>query len=162
MSTLYIMVGLPGSGKSYIADILAKETNGTVVSRDEIRFKYLKDDEEYFRYEKKVFKEYVDTIQKYLDEGGTVIADATHIDVFSRRKLLENISFASVDYVIPIVVNTPFEICKKRNAQRTGRKKVPDLALNRLRRRFVTPEADSRILWRQYYDILYIEGEENV
>lgn len=162
MSTLYIMVGLPGSGKSYIADILAKETNGTVVSRDEIRFKYLKDGEDYFKHEKKVFKEYVDTIQKYLDEGGTVIADATHIDVFSRRKLLESISFVSVDYVIPIVVNTPFEICKKRNAQRTGRKKVPDLALNRLRRRFVTPEADSRILWRQYYDILYIEGEENV
>lgn len=162
MSVLYIMVGIPGSGKSYIANILAKEANGVVVSRDEIRFKYLKDGDDYFKYEKKVFKEYIDTIQSHLDKNETVIADATHIDVFSRKKLLESISFTSEDYIVPVVIDTPFEVCKKRNAQRTGRKRVPDLALNRLRRRFVTPEADSRILWKQYYDILYIEGQENV
>lgn len=161
MSVLYIMVGLPGSGKSYIANILAKETNGTVVSRDEIRFKYLKDGEDYFKHEKKVFREYVNTIQSHLDKNETVIADATHIDVFSRRKLLESISLTNEDYIVPVVIDTPFEVCKKRNAQRTGRKRVPDLTLNRLRRRFVTPEADSRTLWRQYYDILYIEGKEN-
>lgn len=155
------MVGIPGSGKSYIANILAKETNGIVVSRDEIRFKYLKDGDDYFKYEKKVFKEYIDTIQSHLDKNETVIADATHIDVFSRKKLLESISFTSEDYIVPVVIDTPFEICKKRNAQRAGRKRVPDLALNRLHKRFVTPEADSKILWRQYYDILYIEGKED-
>lgn len=162
MSVLYIMVGLPGSGKSYVADILAKEANGTVVSRDEIRFKYLKDDEEYFHHEKKVFKEYVNTIQKYLDKGETVIADATHLNAPSRVKLLNNLYFTKEDYVVPMVIKTPFEICSERNAQRTGRSKVPDDVLKGMYDSFTDPAEDPAYIRPQYYDVLYIEEKGNV
>jgi predicted kinase len=39
MSTLYMMVGIPGSGKS----TFAKTLKGKYVSRDEVRFKLLQD-----------------------------------------------------------------------------------------------------------------------
>lgn len=157
MSVLYIMVGIPGSGKSYIANILAKEANGIVVSRDEVRFKYLKNDEKYFRHEKKVFREYVDIIQKYLDEGGIVIADATHLNAPSRIKLLNNLYFTKEDYVIPVVINTPFEVCSERNAQRTGRSRVPDDVLKSMYNSLTDPAEDPAYIRLQYYDILYIE-----
>lgn len=161
MSVLYIMVGIPGSGKSYIANILAKETNGTVVSRDEIRFKYLKDDERYFYHEEKVFKEYIDTIQKYLGEGGTVIADATHLNAPSRIKLLDNLYFTKEDYIIPLVIKTPFELCSERNAQRTGRSRVPDNVLKGMYNSLTDPNEDPVYIRPEYYDILYIEEKEN-
>lgn len=161
MSVLYIMVGIPGSGKSYIANILAKEANGIVVSRDEIRFKYLEDDEEYFHHEKKVFKEYINTIQKYLDEGRTVIADATHLNAPSRIKLLDNLYFTKKDYVIPMVIKTPFKICSERNAQRTGRSRVPDDVLKGMYDSFTDPAKDPVYIGSQYFDVLYIEEKEN-
>ena len=34
---LYVMVGLPGSGKSHIAEELARENNAVVYSMDDIR-----------------------------------------------------------------------------------------------------------------------------
>lgn len=161
MSVLYIMVGILGSGKSYIANILAEEANGIVVSRDEIRFKYLEDNEEYFHHEKKVFKEYVNTIQKYLDEGGTVIADATHLNAPSRIKLLDNLYFTKEDYVVPIVIKTPFIVCSERNAQRTGRSRVPDDVLKGMYDSFTDPAEDPVYIRPQYYDVLYIEEKEN-
>lgn len=160
MSVLYIMVGIPGSGKSYIADMLAKETNGTVVSRDEIRFKYLKDKDEYFYHENKVFEEYIDTIQKYLDDNRTVIADATHLNAPSRIKLLDNLYFTDEDYIVPMVIRTPFKVCSERNAQRTGRSRVPDNVLKGMYDSFTDPAEDPAYIQSQYYDILYIEEKE--
>lgn len=161
MSVLYIMVGIPGSGKSYIANILAKEINGVVVSRDTIRFAFLNEEDDYFVKEKEVFKEYVNEIQHYLDNGKSVIADATHLNAPSRAKLLNNFYFTEEDYVVPIVINTPFEICKERNAQRTGRSRVPDDVLKGMYNSLTDPAEDPAYIRSEYYDILYIEEKED-
>jgi predicted kinase len=156
------MVGIPGSGKSYIADILAKEINGAVVSRDTIRFELLNEEDEYFAKEKEVFKEYINEIQYYLDIGKSVIADATHLNAPSRIKLLDNLYFTEKDYIVPMVIDTPFEICKERNAQRTGRSRVPNDVLKSMHNSFTDPAEDPVYIRPRYYDILYIEGQENV
>ena len=161
MSVLYIMVGIPGSGKSYIADILAKEINGTVVSRDTIRFELLNEEDEYFAKEKEVFKEYINEIQYYLDIGKSVIADATHLNAPSRIKLLDNLYFTEEDYIVPMVIRTPFEVCSERNAQRTGRSRVPDDVLKSMYNSLTDPNEDPIYIRSQYYDILYIEEKEN-
>lgn len=161
MSVLYVMVGIPGSGKSYIADILAKEINGAVVSRDTIRFNCLNEEDEYFAKEKEVFKEYLNEIQYYLDIGESVIADATHLNAPSRIKLLSNLYFTEEDYVVPVVIDTPFEICKERNAQRTGRSRVPDDVLKSMYDSFTDPAEDPSYIRPRYYDILYIEEKED-
>ena len=162
MSVLYVMVGIPGSGKSYIANILAKEINGAVVSRDAIRFAFLNEEDGYFAKEKEVFKEYVNEIQHYLDNGKSVIADATHLNAPSRVKLLDNLYFTEEDYIIPIVIRTPFEVCSERNAQRTGRSKVPDYVLKSMYNSLTDPDEDPAYIRLQYYDVLYIEEKVSV
>ena len=75
---LYVMVGLPGSGKSHIAEELAKENNAVVYSMDEIRES--RNDE--------VFGIWVNKIRRSLRHGQNVIADATNVTRHGRRSFL--------------------------------------------------------------------------
>lgn len=54
---LYVMIGIPGSGKSTWAKANKKEKD-IYVSRDEVRFSLLQDGDEYFSKEKEVLKEF--------------------------------------------------------------------------------------------------------
>lgn len=161
MSVLYIMVGIPGSGKSYIAQQIAKNIRCAVVSRDTIRFAFLNKEDKYFAKEKEVFKEYTNEIQHYLDNGRTVIADATHLNQQSRYKLLNNLTLKNDDYVIPLVINTSLETCLKRNAQRTGRSRVPQSIIKSMFNTLTDPVNDWDTLKEKYHDILYINNEED-
>ena len=58
MATLYMMIGAPGSGKSTWAKEHLPENGVTLVSRDNIRFKLLRNDPNYFSKEKEVFKHF--------------------------------------------------------------------------------------------------------
>ena len=161
MSTLYIMVGIPGSGKSYIAKQIAKNICCTIVSRDTIRFSFLNKEDEYFTKEKEVFKEYINEIQYYLDNGEIVIADATHLNQRSRYKLLSALMLRDDDYVVPLVINTSLETCLKRNTQRTGRNRVPQSIIKSMFDTLTDPADDWDTLKEKYYDILYINNEED-
>ena len=83
MSTLYMMVGCPGSGKS----TFAKTLKGKYISRDEIRFKLLQDEDDYFAKEGEVFQKFIYEIEEGLSKYGDVIVDATHLNKGSRHKL---------------------------------------------------------------------------
>ena len=68
MSNLYLLCGIPGSGKStWVRNHLGKYDRH--VSRDDIRFSLVKEDEEYFSKEEEVKKEYINKINKYLQDG---------------------------------------------------------------------------------------------
>lgn len=126
--TLYLLSGPPGSGKSTWAkgNIHQYETS-KYVSRDEIRFAMLKDEDDYFKYEKKVFKKFISEIQKALDDGINVVyADATHINTQSRMKTLNALNIGENVLVIPVYFDTPLRLCLERNKMRSGRALVPD------------------------------------
>ena len=92
--TLWLMCGAPGSGKSYFAkNILANDEHWFYISRDEIRFQILKNDEEYFSHETDVYDCFVKRIQSIICtiEQGNIIADATHLNKASRMKLLNRL-----------------------------------------------------------------------
>ena len=58
MNKLYLMVGIPGSGKStFIAN--TKEVRTLIVSRDAIRFSMVSEGESYFKKEKEVFNTFI-------------------------------------------------------------------------------------------------------
>ena len=87
LPNLYIMVGLPGSGKSHISQELAKENNAVVYSMDDIRGELCGDVGDQSRNDE-VFGIWVKRIKSALKRGQNVIADATNITKSGRRSFL--------------------------------------------------------------------------
>ena len=159
-SRLYILCGLPASGKSTFAWNFTKSNDIRYVSRDEIRFSMVKENEEYFSHEKEVFRKFVGIIAQTLVDGFDVIADATHLNPPSRNKLINAIDAITRDYTITyIFIDTSLEVCLARNAKRTGRAKVPEETLKQMwdavvRPTFVERQDDTRVTC-----IRYIKGD---
>ena len=157
ITTLYILCGLPGSGKSTWLKNYLKATGRDyfdapyirVVSRDAVRFSMIDvkaaegNDKEYFAHEKEVFEEYVNQIVSHLEDPlcGAVFADATHVSVGSRYKLYQAIARKTKEEykVVLVWFDVPVEVCKQRNAQREGVARVPDRAIDNMRKHFEFP-----------------------
>lgn len=128
---LVLLAGIPGSGKStWLREHLSE--GDAYVSRDEVRFSIISDDEDYFSHETEVFDKFVAEIEKQLNCGKRVFADATHINWASRRKLLERIHDKENIDIDVYVFATPLETCLERNEQREGRARVPKSVIKRM------------------------------
>lgn len=131
--TLWVMVGLSGSGKSSIAKEIAEENPNTViVSSDSIREELTGD---YGNQEnnEEVFKVFHKRIRETLENNTNVIADATNITMRSRRAIIENvkgIECRKIAYLIP----KPFDQCKIENLSRQH--PVPKEVLDKQIRKF--------------------------
>ena len=148
MANLYILCGPSGCGKStwsrqYIAFEEALGNDIRYVSRDEIRFSLLKDGEDYFAHEKEVFKKFANTIRHTLVDGFDVIADATHLNEFSRRKLTQAIDMYYDNYkIVYVVFDVSADTCVERNKNREGRANVPENIIRNMCRDFRAPTLD--------------------
>lgn len=86
--TMWVLVGLSGSGKSTIATQIANENPNTViVSSDAIR-EELTGNYEDQEHNEEVFKIFHDRIRKNLENKKNVIADATNLTMKSRRAIM--------------------------------------------------------------------------
>ena len=132
MNNLYILIGAPGCGKSTWAK--EKKTLGwSVVSRDEIRYAYLKNDETYFSHEKEVFDTFVNALAASVLSNKNTVADATNLNESSRTKLLKALAARlspSTYNIIFIYFDTSYTTCFRRNASRQGRAHVPEKELS--------------------------------
>ena len=141
--TLYILIGIPGCGKSTFADHIQNGINTVWIARDKIRFKIVKEDEEYFSHESEVFQKFVDNIVFSLKDGLNVIADATHINMSSRRKLIYAIDKKFNNYkIIYVIFDISFDICLARNNAREGRACVPEQVMKNMYKDFRIPRDD--------------------
>lgn len=153
MPILYIMCGPSGCGKTtYARKIIQKqrETDDIrYVSRDEIRYELVDPNEEYFSREKEVFRRFVGVITQTLVDGFDIIADATHLNEFSRRKLTQAIDMLYTDYqIIYVDCSCDVEECLRRNQNRPGRANVPENVIRNMCRDFRAPRAeeDERVI----------------
>ena len=105
--------------------------------------------DDYFKNEKKVFNQFVREVATALEEGRDVVANATHIDKFSRNKLIKAIDARGVkDYeIVCFVVEAPYDTVLKQNNRRIGLKRVPEDAITNMFNKFAMPEfnEDGRI-----------------
>ena len=154
MGELIIMCGMPGSGKSTWLKENVRNENAVVISRDEIRFKMVSEDENYFSKEKEVFKEFIKQITYNLKENKIVYADATHINEVGRNKLLSAIKIhIPLNFDISVVVlSTSVEKSIKRNSGREGRARVPEAAIINMANLYTDPKNDKF----NYKQILYV------
>lgn len=151
MTTLYVGCGIPGSGKSTwfrnskenAKQYLKGDYELEIVSRDIIRFAKLREDEnsQYFDREKEVWKEYIETIQKYINEGvDYIIADATQLTQKSRNKLFDSLNLDNVR-IVPISFENLLETCLQRNELRKDDELayVPRSVIRRMNEQFEKP-----------------------
>lgn len=147
------MSGAPGSGKSTWIQNHKDAFVGTtkIVSRDEIRFSIIADDESYFSRENEVYKAFVEEIKKGLTYYNNVIADATHLNINSRGKLLRALgeSLENVEVNI-IVMDTCLAKCIEQNKWREGRSYVPESAIRNMFNSFSMPTLE------EGFDNIYI------
>lgn len=147
MPKLYILCGIPGSGKTTWAKGFLMDA--VYVSRDEIRFSLLKNGEEYFSHETEVYKEFIYEIAQALTHGYDVIADATHINKDSRGKLTLAIDEYFTEYqIVYVAFPIDIKVAQERNIMRDGLKRVPPVAIQTMYDRFSMPtlQEDSRAI----------------
>ena len=146
MASLVLMMGVPGSGKTTYAKKMMKDCD-IYVSRDEIRFGFIKEDEPYFSKENEVLQTFIRTIDNaLLTAQRYVIADATHLNMGSRAKILKNLHNKPDNIYVAVSLQTALE----RNAQREGRALVPESSIKNMYKSITLPrkeEGINMILW---------------
>lgn len=157
---LYIMSGVPGSGKSTFANLYFP--GAVYVSRDEIRFNLVKENEEYFSREDEVYDTFINKIKKALNENKDVIADATHLNQYSRLKLIK---LSGVDpektEIVVIFMRIPLKECIARNEKRKGtRSYVPPSVIAKMFKNLRTPTFDE--CFGMFHRIITVDETEHI
>lgn len=137
MSKFYMLVGLPGSGKSYIAqELMEKDTNIQLFSSDKLR-EELWGDESIQGDNNKLFAELHNRIKECLASGNDCIYDATNISRKRRIAFLNQIKqYKNVEKVC-ILALTSIERCIKNNSLRE--RKVPEDVIRNMYLKFDVP-----------------------
>lgn len=147
MKDLYLMVGIPGAGKStYIMDNIGN--NEVWISRDKIRFSIVDEDEEYFSHEVEVFETFVREINEALADPNIlgVFVDATHINKASRRKILERLDLTNVE-VTAVWIQVALETALEQNENRKDtRAYVPRGAIRRMFHSIEAPSTKEKFI----------------
>lgn len=154
--TLYVAVGIPGSGKSYYF-LMMDKMNRVIkrVSRDDVRFSILQPGEKYFSHEQQVYKEFIKQIQALLDDDTVegVCADATHLTKKSRQKLFNALDLSKVNNITIVWHNTPIDIAIERNERRTGMRQVPAEVIRKMAEYMEPPTKDEHPLIKEIIEI---------
>lgn len=161
--SLIVLSGVAGVGKSTIAKIIEESHEDCiVVSRDKIRFSMLKPDDDYFKYEDEVTREFYDQINRGMKNHEYVIADATHITLGSRNKLFNHLFIPKNTRVIGVYLDMPLETCLKQNAKRTGRAYVPENVIKNMYRNKSYPSVQKERFNEVYrLDKAALEADDN-
>jgi predicted kinase len=153
---VYLLCGAPGSGKSSWAKAQIEQSGGIWLSRDNVRFSLLTEEDEYFAKETEVFNTWIHQINEAIhnEEGVTdIYVDATHLNEKSRNKTLSRLDRKNVR-IIPVYFDTPFLMCLKQNNYRSGRERVPEEVIGNMYKSIKRPTHKEKY---KYEDILVIK-----
>ena len=130
------MSGPAGTGKSTMAEVLAKRYNAIIVSTDAIR-EELFGDAAIQDNPKEVFEIAYKRIEEGLRKTHKVIFDATNLSPKNRRDILEKAKVWNKGFNICYRATTTEEIAKERNQQRN--RQVPDDVIQKQFTKYVEP-----------------------
>lgn len=136
MTTLFMLVGLPGSGKSFTAKVLSRKNNAEIIESDAYREK-LYGDASIQGDNNKLFEKIHKDVFDLLNNGVNVIFDATNISYKHRIALLRKIEKLPIEKICYLLA-TELRICSERNKGRD--RVVPDYVLDRMWKSFTVPQ----------------------
>lgn len=147
MNKLYMLVGLPSSGKSTIAEKL-KNDGAKVHSSDAIREELFNDINSQLDNDL-VFNTLHNRVKTDLKNGLDVVFDACNINAKKRMAFLNSIKNVECDK-IAVLLARPYEDCLSSNSQRD--RVVPEEAITRMYKNFNIPQLyegfnDIQIVW---------------
>ena len=128
MANVTMMIGIPGSGKTtYARNFL----NGEYISPDSIR-EELYGDISIQGNASEVFGLVESRIREALTNGNDVVYDATNTTKYREATVAEFREYGATE-VNGIFMNTPFDVCMKRNLNRNDRlEPVPEEVMKRM------------------------------
>ena len=132
---LMMLVGLPASGKSSLAQTLAKEHNAIIHASDALREELYKN-ENYQGKNDEIFSVLHKKVKNDLINGSSVIYDATNISYKKRMAFLTQLKNIECEKIC-IVVATTYEDCLKHNRERE--RQVPEDVIKRMYMNWNTP-----------------------
>jgi len=150
MQCFYMMVGLPGSGKSWYAE--NKLPDAVIHSSDTIREELLIDISDQ-NHQELVFQTLHDRVLSDLRAGKDVVYDATNVSYKRRMGFLHRVTAVNPQIKkVCVFMATPYILCVERNANRE--RSVPENVIDRMYRGFDIPmEAEG-------WDEIWVEGVE--
>ena len=154
---VYLMSGVSGSGKSTWVKsqmMLGDEW----ISRDNVRFSIVREDEEYFSHEEEVFDTFIDYINQTLKNPNVnkIYIDATHLNKKSRNKTLNRIHKNLIDELNCVFFDIPEEVCLLRNSWRSGREFVPETVIKNMKKVHTMPDKSEK------FDHIYVVNENGI
>ena len=155
--TIFLMCGPAGSGKStWCARQVEKDfINKIYISRDDIRFAMVKDDEDYFSREDEVFAQFIRDINIALlaENVEEIYIDATHLTEKARNKVLDLLELDNCR-VIPVVVHPDLKTTLAQNEQREGRAFVPRSVIKRMDAQFERPTFHEKHQYAEIWEVI--------
>lgn len=142
---LYMLIGLPASGKS----TYAKTLDGTIFSSDALRAE-LWGDEATQGDNQVLFTELHRRIKDCLRSGQNAIYDACNINYKKRMAFLKELTHIDCEKIC-IFIAVPYEECIKRNKERD--RVVPEYVIERMYKNFTAP------YWYEGWDVIRIINE---
>ena len=145
MTTLYLLSGIPGSGKTTLAHQLAEQHNATVHSYDELPMANTK-----ASMDGSVKQAWLASIREDLQAGKSVICDGLNLTVADRKELLSYVADIPCEKVLYVKI-VPLETCLQRNRERKTR--LPDFVVEQSAERMEAPTKD------EGWDAIYLSRE---
>lgn len=123
--SLYILVGIPCSGKSYYTEKIFKPKNIKIVSTDEIRIEVSGTRKFDIDRNNEIFETAFSRIKEELISGRDVVFDATNTNKKHRRTVIK-LEKSCNSRIVAVVMKTPLAVCLKRNRERPEESKLPE------------------------------------
>ena len=150
-STLYVLIGVSGSGKSAYAEKMCQNTKLKVVSTDAIRKEILGSESDQ-KDGWKIFREAYARLNGFLARGKDVVFDATNTTRKGRADLLKNLKAPCLK--VAVLVITPLDVAIERNAGRVRR--VPESVI---RRQYDQLIRDGESIPNQFDEIIFLKDK---
>lgn len=121
MKTLYVLSGIPGSGKTTLAKSLEERLRAKRHSYDDFPNARGNPDKD-----GAILKSYYAAIKDDLKNGYDVVVDDGNLTILHRLRMLEEFKDIPCKKII-MIMETPLDVCIKRNEMRQGVEKVREV-----------------------------------
>lgn len=155
MTTLIILIGVPGCGKSSLAAQLSQEQGCRVISTDAIRAQLFGDEAIQGPWPliwQEVQRQFQESVQQiHQNQLAAAIYDATNTRRRQRRELIAAARQLGFTQITGIWLDLPLAICLQRNRQRA--RQVPETVVLRMQRQLAgaPPHPSEGIDWLVRY-----------